>query len=260
MSKLTVANFFDQIIDQLEITSKTRKNYQSAFNCYLRQPLGEVLLDELKKIEIIETTGVLPPPTRYLALMVMRVIYREANDREITESNPVFQIRLPKWESKKREFLTWQEITELDFGKQTQRIQFLALHGLRWGEAAALLPSDCRDGVVHINKSKHGETKTRAGRRVVPQMAPYVEFPAYQNTIARHLKRHGVTVHSLRRTYAYLLKSSNIHVTTAAKLMGHANPMVTLSIYTQVRDDEILTTGQALSELINSLKEKPLIG
>jgi integrase len=83
-------------------------------------------------------------------------------------------------------------------------------------------------------------------------MAPYIEFPLYQNTIARHLKEHHVTVHSLRRTYAYLLKESQVHVTTAARLMGHANPLVTLAIYTQVRDDEILQSGQALSELINS--------
>ena len=186
--------------------------------------------------------------------MVLRTIYREANDREMVETNPVQNIRLPKWESKKREFLTWQELIEIDFGKQTRRIQFLALHGLRWGEAAALDPSDCRDGIIYITKSKHGETKTRAGRRAVPQLAPFVDFPLYQNTIARHLKEYGVTVHSLRRTYAYLLKSSNIHVTTAAKLMGHANPLVTLSIYTQVRDDEILQSGHALSTLIDSLR------
>ena len=36
------------------------------------------------------------------------------------------------------------------------------------------------------------------------------------------LKAYGVTLHSLRKTYAYLLKQSNIHVTTAAKLLGHS--------------------------------------
>jgi integrase len=89
-------------------------------------------------------------------------------------------------------------------------------------------------------------------------MAPYIPFPLYQNTLARHLREYGVTVHSLRRTYAYLLKSSGVHVTTAARLMGHANPMVTLSIYTQVRDDEILNSGLALHTLINSLRENPM--
>jgi integrase len=57
--------------------------------------------------------------------------------------------------------------------------------------------------------------------------------------IARTLGEFGVTIHSLRKTYAYFLKTSQVHVTTAAKLMGHSNPLVTLKIYTIVRDDEI---------------------
>ena len=43
-----------------------------------------------------------------------------------------------------------------------------------------------------------------------------------------------------------------MHVTTAAKFMGHSNPLVTLKIYTLVRDDEINLVGD---ELRKSLKE-----
>jgi integrase len=57
---------------------------------------------------------------------------------------------------------------------------------------------------------------------------------------------HGVTVHSFRRTYAYLLKTQGIHVTTAQRLMGHSDPMMTLKIYTSVLDDEIDTAGEML--------------
>ncbi len=74
-----------------------------------------------------------------------------------------------------------------------------------------------------------GETKTIAGNRVVSLPSP-----------------HGVTVHSLRKTYAYTLKSSQIHVTTAAKMMGHSNPLVTLKIYTLVLDDEIAKSASAI--------------
>jgi len=35
---------------------------------------------------------------------------------------------------------------------------------------------------------------------------------------------------SLRKTYAHFLKSNNVHVTTAAKLMGHSNPPVTHNV------------------------------
>ena len=58
----------------------------------------------------------------------------------------------------------------LDFGKQTSRIQFLALHGCRYGEAVALLDADIYDGLVHMIKSAASKTKTVAGNRVVPPL------------------------------------------------------------------------------------------
>jgi integrase len=46
------------------------------------------------------------------------------------------------------------------------------------------------------------------------------------------------------------LKKSGVHVTTAQKLMGHSSPMVTLSIYTGFRDEEISETGEALRKTL----------
>ena len=45
-----------------------------------------------------------------------------------------------------------------------------------------------------------------------------------------------------------LLKTSGVHVTTAQKLMGHANPGVTLGIYTRFRDEEIDNAGAAIMD------------
>jgi len=47
------------------------------------------------------------------------------------------------------------------FGKYTPQIRFLALHGLRWSEAVALSVADIKDNRVWINKSIHGETKSK---------------------------------------------------------------------------------------------------
>jgi integrase len=58
--------------------------------------------------------------------------------------------------------------------------------------------------------------------------------------------RHGVTVHSFRRTYAYLLKTQGVHVTTAQKLLGHSDPIMTLKIYTSVLDNEVEEVGNML--------------
>ena len=77
-------------------------------------------------------------------------------------------------------------------------------------------------------------------------------FARNQKTIAKALKPYGVTVHSLRKTYAYTLKSAGIHVTTAAKLMEHSNPMMTLKLYTQVKDDETALAGIELAKYISA--------
>jgi len=195
----------------------------------------------------------LKPQNQMQTLMVMRVIWREAINRGEAEENPAKLIRCPKIHVKPQKFLTWEEIKEIDFGRQTKRIRFLALHGLRYGEAAALTRDDISDGMVHINKSKYGSTKTPSGIRSVPLLSEFEPFPTVQVAIAHALRPYGVTVHSLRKTYAYTLKKSQIHITTAARMMGHSNPMITLKIYTQVLDSEIRDSQNAIRGYIDAV-------
>jgi integrase len=194
--------------------------------------------------------AVLPAQTRYQTLMVARVIFREAVERELIEASPAASIKPPRIEVKPGKFLTWEELSVIDFGKQTSRIQFLALHGLRYGEAVALRNEDIYDGLVHVNKSAAGATKTLAGNRAVPLLSPFPGFAKSQKRLATLLHPYGVNVHSLRKTYAYTLKCSQIHVTTAAKLMGHSNPLVTMKIYTLVLDDEIVKSKSAIEAFL----------
>lgn len=244
--------FFDYILPLLIISNKTRKNYQSAFDVNIKNKIGRKRLKSIKKADLMDLLATLAPQTKYQTLMVLRVIFREAEARDYVKKNVAREIRAPKIQVKQRKFLTWEELKEIDFGVQTKRIHFLALHGLRYGEAAVLTKKDIKDGYVHINKSKWGATKSEAGIRKVPLVSEFVTFPKYQTTIARALKPYGVTVHSLRRSYAYTLKSAGIHVTTAAKLMGHSNPMMTLKVYTQVKDDEAGAAGIAITNFISS--------
>jgi len=89
----------------------------------------------------------------------------------------------------------------------------------------------------------YGPTKTPSGVREVPYFGYFKPFPKTRVGIARALTQYGVTIHSLRKTYAYFLKTNDVHVTTAAKFLGHSDPMVTLKIYTMVRDSEIGEIG-----------------
>jgi integrase len=123
---------------------------------------------------------------------------------------------------------------------------------LRWSEAVALTPDDIRDGRVHVTKSVHGQTKSKAGIRVVPLVSPFKPLPATRKALRRVLRPYGVTIHSLRHTYAYLLKTQGVHVTTAQRLLGHSDPKVTLAIYTQVLDNEIDDAGTLLKTFIGN--------
>ena len=247
---MVLSQLISEIMPHLEITDKTRANYESAYRVNLAPKLSNKHLDQIDKNDIISAIATLPPQTKYQTLMVARTIFREAVERELVGANPAATIKPPRITVKPAKFLTWEELSALNFGKQHKRILFLALHGLRYGEAAALTAADIYDDLVHITKSKHGATKTKAGVRNVPLVCQFEPFALNQKSIARALRPHGVTVHSLRKTYAYLLKTSGVHVTTAQKLMGHSDPVVTLKIYTLVKDEEIAASGKAVTSYI----------
>lgn len=201
--------------------------------------VGQRELDSITQRDLVEALAPLTPQNYFQTLMMMRTLYREAIMRDLVATSPVEKIKAPRIVVKPQKFLTWEEVSSINFGKYDSHIKFLALHGLRWGEALALSEADIYDDVVHINKSIYGATKTKSGVREVPYFGFFTEFPRSRHGIAKSLSEHGVCIHSLRKTYAYFLKTNNIHVTTAAKFLGHSNPMITLSIYTLVKNSEV---------------------
>jgi integrase len=87
--------------------------------------------------------------------------------------------------------------------------------------------------------------------RVVPLIGEFVPLPRHPRTLRKVLAPHGITIHSLRHTYAYILKRQGIHVTTAQRLLGHSDPKVTLAVYTQVLDSEIDEAGDTLKLMVS---------
>lgn len=146
--------------------------------------------------------------------------------------------------------MRWEEIKETDFGKYGYQIRFLAAHGLRWSEALALTPTDFVDGRILVSKYIHGESKSKSSVRVVPQLTEFKVFPRSPKTLRTVLDPYGVCIHSLRHSYAYLLKQQGIHVTTAQRLLGHSDSRITMNIYTQVLDEEIDSAGVLLRSTI----------
>ncbi len=241
--------FAIQTVDHLSIRNKTRATYLSVLRLHVFPSLAHRDIAVIKRIEINAAIQGLPPQTAAMTLAVIKRVFREALAQELIDASPAHGIASPKIMVQPRRFLKWEEIASASFAGYTPQIRFLALHGLRWSEAAALTPDDIRDDRVWINKSVHGQTKSRAGIRSVPLVSPFIAFPKSPKTLRKVLKPYGVDIHSLRHTYAYLLKQQGVHVTTAQRLLGHSDPRVTMGIYTQVLDNEIDDVGLLLQKV-----------
>jgi integrase len=235
-------------LEALPIRPKTSQTYNSVYRRYIYPALHQYELDEVKREHIQNLIKILPPQTGATTLAVLKTIFREAIDNAYCENSPAATVRRPKLQVMPRNFLTLQEIVNLDLPKFRTQIIFLAMHGLRWAEALALTEVDIYNNRVHITKSMHGPVKSRAGIRSVPLVSEFKTFPRTPKALRKELAVHGAHIHSLRHTYAYLLKTSGVHVTTAQKLMGHADPGVTLGIYTRFRDEEIDNAGAAIMD------------
>ena len=239
--------FADQVFSSLNVRKKTMATYKSMYRCHIASQLGSLNIADITRTSIKEAIYGLPPQTASMTLAVIKLLFREALELELIEKSPVHGVRGPQISVRPRKFMTWDEIERAHFGRWNHQIRFLALHGLRWSEAVALTKTDIRDGKIYITKSIHGDTKSRAGIRVLPLIGEFKEFPRHPRTLRKALVPYGITIHSLRHTYAYILKSQGIHVTTAQKLLGHSDPKITLSVYTRVLDSEIDDAGKVIS-------------
>ncbi len=238
------------VLFTLPIRKKTLATYRSMYRCHIEEKLGTYNIEEINRSDIKSLIVGLPPQTAMMTLAVIKVLFREALELGYLEKSPVHGVKGPKVMVQPRRFLTWEEIEKRSFGKYTKHVRFLALHGLRWSEAVALTEDDIRDGKIYISRSIHGATKSKAGMRVIPLVSEFSTFPRHPRTLRKVLAPHGITIHSLRHTYAYILKRQGIHVTTAQRLLGHSDPKVTLAVYTQVLDSEIDEAGDVLKMMI----------
>jgi integrase len=239
-------NFAIDTINLLTIRQKTKKDYFSALNCHVFPKLGKKEITDITRGDLQEVVRNLEAPIAAKTLAVLKTIFREAVSYGYLETSPTQGVKTRPIKNVPRKFLKWEEVKSASFGSYTTQIKFLAAHGLRWSEALALTPTDFKDNRIWVTKSIHGESKSSSSIRIVPQLTEYKNFPRSPKTLRNVLDPYGVCIHSLRHTYAYLLKQQGIHVTTAQKLLGHSDSRITLNIYTQVLDEEIDSVGDYL--------------
>ena len=235
----------------LNVRPKTLLNYKHQYGKYLEPVMGSMELDKVEPVAIQRCLLSLPPQTSRHCLMLIKTIYREAALYGQSTINPSLGLKTPAIQLSEKKFLTWEEVNSKEWGRYNEQIRFLALHGLRWSEAAVITEDDIRDGFVFISKSVYGPCKSKSSIRKVPYLGHFEPLPITYKPIQKCANLHGVTVHSFRRTYAYLLKTQGVHVTTAQRLLGHSDPMMTLKVYTSVLDSEIDDAGVLLLRAIS---------
>ena len=245
-TQMNVSEWAKTVWTVLNVRPKTLYDYKRLYLKHIDPIIGQSNLENIDLVALQRKLVELPPQTSRHTLMVLRVLWREAIKYGEVKSNVVANLKAPTIQFREKKFLTWEEVNALDWGRYNNQIRFLALHGLRWSEAAAIKKDDIHDGFVWISKSVYGEVKSKTSVRKVPYLGFWEPLPKTYKPMRLAANKHGVTVHSFRRTYAYLLKTQGIHVTTAQRLLGHSDPIMTLKIYTSVLDNEVEEAGTRL--------------
>ena len=248
---MLVDEWVETVWKVIQVRPKTLHDYKRLYKRHLKPVRGHLEVSLVESRPLQEKLLSLPPQTARHTLMLAKTIWREAEIYGVATSNPLGKLKTAPIQISPKKFLTWDEVNDCDWGKYNEQIRFLALHGLRWSEASIITELDIRDGFVWINKTSNGPCKSKSSIRKVPYLGHFSKFPKTYKPLQKCVNKKGITVHSLRKTYAYLLKTQGIHVTTAQKLLGHSDPLMTLKIYTLVRDDEIDSAGVSLTKYLN---------
>lgn len=253
---MLVNEWVETVWNVVQVRPKTLHDYKRLYRRHLMPVIGSMSLNEVDVVVLQRKLLSLPPQTARHCLMLVKTIYREAKLYKVCSVNPAEGLRTAPIQISDKKFLTWEEVNERDWGRYNHQIRFLALHGLRWSEAAALTNSDIRDEFVFVSRTVNGPCKSKTSVRKVPYLGWFKPLPKSYKPMQKCANKHGVTVHSFRRTYAYLLKTQGIHVTTAQKLLGHSDPMMTLRVYTSVLDSEIDDAGIKLLNFVSPMGNK----
>ncbi|MBF6358381.1 site-specific integrase [Nocardia higoensis] len=192
---------------------------------------------------------------------------------------------LPRKTGKRRVYLTADDVARLaaESGQHRALVLTLAYTGLRWGEAVALRVRDVQflrrrlsvaENAVQLGVDHAlGQTKSRKERSVpVPEFvltelaaqcadrasadlvfgdgSVYLPRPKssggwFAGAVKRS-KVQPITPHDLRHTCASLAISAGVNVLALARMLGHADPSVTLRVYADLFDTDLDAVAEAL--------------
>jgi integrase len=232
------------------------------------------------------------PRSAELMLDTLKMILRNARERDQTIDEAVLRVRPPHRERAEMRFLDWGEVEQLateTVEPYGHLVRFACLTGLRQGELFALRDRalDLRRTTVVVEAgAREGQlvpTKTAAGRRQVGLSAEAVRivreqllartpnelglvFPTPNGTVwrkdnfmarvfrpaVRRADLAPLRFHDLRHTYAALMVAAGAHPKLLQAQLGHTSINVTLNTYGHLFPDAFADVGDALDRLVRT--------
>jgi len=183
-------------------------------NAILRSSLAELPIAAIKPEDVrngllwvkqnpARKSGELTNATMNSIHITLNAVFRQAVDDERIIKNPMAHIKAPRPDTKEKEALAPEELSELIVKLSTLQLDgrvmalyFICYLGLRRSEACALMDSSIIDGYCHITQAVKerngaiGETKYPSSVRTLPMPAALVDKCAEWQALKRRLGWH----------------------------------------------------------------------
>lgn len=229
-------------------------------------PIANLRLDKITSIQLQEFfNSIKQQPKQEKLHIMLKDAFTKAVKNKLIADNPMADVEITRHKSKTTNALTQeQEKAFVDACRTCKHGDLLLIclyQGLRLGEAAALTYEDVdfEKGTISINKAVDHlgnltTPKTETSNRVIPLFkrtrnvmqtcgtGKIVAFErkAYQHAIskiAKQLAIPGLTIHTLRHTFATRCAEANVPAKVVQKWLGHSTLEMTLNVYTHVNRD-----------------------
>lgn len=225
------------------------------------RPLGAVTQADLQKL--VNTKRGMSFSTISKFAMTINSVFQAAVDNRLIVYSPAVGVKPPKGTTGTHRALSNDEIEKvyklcLNGHKLALPIALMLFAGLRRGEAIGFDPAKDVDTMLHVRRNVSWPVnqpfiklpKSKAGVRAIPifnQLKPLLDRQnkilskqVLNDALADFTSACGVsfTPHDLRHTFCSMLYSADVDIKTAQLWMGHADPNVTMRIYTHLSKDK----------------------
>ncbi len=193
----------------------------------------------------------------------LRAALNQAYDDKIINDNPAKRVKGIKQAETKREYLTMEEIQELEktecrYENLKRAFLFSCFTGLRWSDIQTITWANIKDfqdgyrieftqsktkGVeylpIHTTALKYlGDRKSDLNERIFSGLmySSYMNVAITQWMLKAKITK-PITFHCARHSYATLLLTRGVDIFTVSKMLGHRE-LKTTQIYTKVIDQK----------------------